>query len=228
MDNFSKLYLISPESYNKLIHDKLIRQGLDHEMYNIIAMKKISDSEKWYLYRQQLVKFANKSRHNELGKPIGEKIMQNNNKKNLFDVGSQTNRIRRPVIHQANKTRVTNSEIATQTDSPMMDESAISFTSTDYDSADNSFEIEDSLHTPVLRSRAKLVKKLNFEDEKRKSINDSKRPLLKRSATLPGTKSSPQTMLNFPVIKKPRLTRATSKAMGQQTGGNRIKWSCMK
>lgn len=63
MNNFSKLYLLSPESYNRLALDKVVHQGIDRDMYNVLNMKKISDAKKWYLYRDLLHRFANKARN---------------------------------------------------------------------------------------------------------------------------------------------------------------------
>lgn len=265
MDNFSKLYLLSPESYNKLVLDKMIRQGLDREMYNILAMKKITDGEKWYLYRQQLIKFANKSRHNNFGN-----TEENNNKKtktNFFDAATSTDRIHSPIINKGIQADVETSDSTTQTaripipihdkgiqTSPIMDETNFSYSpNTDgFDSRLNSTleeEEEEFLWSPTARNKPKTPKKkLNFEEERRKSVNDSiisttlggassaarkllnqsVQPPLRRASTIPGPQHLTQGSLNFPVVKHPRTTRATSKAMGQQTGGRCFKWICMK
>lgn len=59
------MYLLSPESYNKILDEKKMQSKFDNEMYNIIKMHKITDTKKWYLYRQQLMNFANKMRGNK-------------------------------------------------------------------------------------------------------------------------------------------------------------------
>lgn len=112
MNNFSKLYLLSPESYNKLIFDKMTHQGIDREMYNILNMKKITDSKKWYMYRDELVKFANKARNNKIlnnktlniiDTNVAEFAQENNMQKKkplTYSVQSQTNIVRRPRIDQ--------------------------------------------------------------------------------------------------------------------------------
>lgn len=257
MNNFSKLYLLSPENYNKLILDKMVRQGLDREMYNIIAMKKIADSEKWYLYRQQLVKFASKSRHNEF---------QNSSRKEkipVFDRASQTNRVLRPIHDKGAQVNVEKNEMSVQT-MPNMDETNYDYSpvTEDFNTINSSGvneeeEEEGKIWSPTARSKPKpkakqAKKKLNFDNasERRKSLNDSvisiseatasstarklldesaKRPVLKRAITLPGSKQLQQSLLDFPVRKRaPVITRAASKAKGSQEGGRRIKWSCMK
>lgn len=108
MNDFSKLYLLSPESYNKLIFDKMAHQGIDREMYNILNMKKITDSKKWYMYRDELVKFASKARNNKIlnnkalniiGTNIADFARENNMQKKkplTYSVQSQTNIERRP------------------------------------------------------------------------------------------------------------------------------------
>lgn len=188
MDNFSKLYLLSPESYNKLVLDKMIRQGLDREMYNILAMKKITDGEKWYLYRQQLIKFANKSRHNNFGN-----AEENNNKKtktNFVDAAASADRIQRPIINKGIQADVKRSDSTTQTariprpihdkgiqTSPIIDETNFSFSpNTDgFTSILNSTPEEEEIYwSPTARNKPKTPKKkLIFEEERRKSINDS-------------------------------------------------------
>lgn len=252
MNNFSKLYLLSPESYNKIILDKMVHQGLDREMYNIIAMKKIADSEKWYLYRQQLVKFANKSRHKDYTSANIEKLP-------MFDRGTQTNRVLRPIHDKSSQSGVAKNEMGVQT-SPIMDETIFDYTpnSGEYASLNNSNEFEEiKIWSPTARSKPKektkpSKKKLNFDvSGRRKSLNDSvislseasasstarkliddsvKRPVLKRAETLPGGKLLNQSLLDYPVVKKtPRLTRAATKAQkADQHGGRCFKWSCMK
>lgn len=241
MNNFSKLYLLSPESYNKLVFDKMIRQGLDREMYNILAMKKITDGEKWYLYRQQLIKFANKSRHNNFGN--AEENKNKKTKTNLSDATS-TDRI---------QTDVKSVGLTTQSDripSPIMDETNYSFSpnTEGFTTILNSTPEEEELFwSPSARLKSSK-KKLNFEEERRKSINDSvipstsssaaasaakkllkksMRPTLRRTLTAPSPQQLIQGSLNFPAVKHIR-TRAVSKALGEQTGGRCFKWKCMK
>lgn len=64
-NSLSKMYLLSPESYNRILQEKKMQSKFDNEMYNIIKMHKITDTKKWYLYRQQLMNFANKMRGNK-------------------------------------------------------------------------------------------------------------------------------------------------------------------
>lgn len=47
-------------------------------MYNILNMKKIADSKKWYMYRDELVKFANKARNNKwlISQSLRKKIIR--------------------------------------------------------------------------------------------------------------------------------------------------------
>lgn len=258
MNNFTKLYLMSPDSYNKLILDKLVNQGLDRDMYNIISMKKISDGEKWYLYRQQLIKFANNSRHNEaiVTIPKKPKIRNINDKMRMFDVASQTVRIPKSIHNKSSQAVAGQNEISAQT-SPNMNE--YSFTSMPQED-DEYFEMaeedeEEELWSPTARTKPKASlkkKKLNFDEDRRKSLNESIfsipsgsamssaknlyqkispiSPVRKKKVlAVPGSKKSRQTTLSFPVVKAtPRLTRASSKAQASQHGGRCIKWSCMK
>lgn len=240
MNDFSKMYLLSPESYNRIILEKMAHQGLDREMYNIIANKKIQDAEKWYLYRQILVKFAC----------------------NLVDASSQTNRIPKPIHDKDVQANVESHAISIQTD-PIIDEFSFSPRSIneEYLDSDKSKESDEEIWSPTARSKPKTVnKKLTYPEDRRKSLNDSvisvssgsalasarqllkakKAPLI-RSSTIPGlnrpsqtttpkAKQSTQTRLNFRVKKvaTPRLTRATSKTQGSQDGGKRFKWTCMR
>lgn len=128
MNSFSKLYLLSPESYNKLVLDKMVHQGLDRDMYNVLNMKKISDAKKWYLYRDLLNRFANKARNN---KRINEKplnviephVNETRKKKSplKYSVQSQTNIVRRARVDQNNQTENSKNEMSIQTD-PIMEE----------------------------------------------------------------------------------------------------------
>lgn len=64
MNNLQRMIVIPPELYNKLKdnfnNDKELSH-LDKSMKEILN-KKLSDNEKWYIYRQKLIKFANKRR----------------------------------------------------------------------------------------------------------------------------------------------------------------------
>lgn len=127
MNSFSKFYLLSPESYNKLVLDKMVHQGIDREMYNVLSMKKISDTKKWYLYRDLLFNFANRARNNKTSKtqPINtiEPSTQGTKEKVplKYSVQTQTNIVRRPRIDKKNQTENAQNEMAVQTD-PIMDE----------------------------------------------------------------------------------------------------------
>lgn len=252
------MYLLSPESYNRIILEKMAHQGLDRDMYNIIANKKIEDAEKWYLYRQILVKFANKSRHIDVG--TKRRINNyNNHNLNLIDAASQTKRTPRSIHDKESQASVESGEISTQTE-PIMDEFTFSSSpiNEEYETSYKSKESDDEIWSPTARAKPKLVqKKLTYDEGRRRSLNDSvisvasssvssakqlllnktKKPPLIRSSTIPALKKpSPkkkqltQTMINFRAQKNatPRVTRATTKTQGTQDGGKRFKWTCMR
>lgn len=150
MNSFSKLYLLSPESYNKIILDKMIHQGIDREMYNVLSMKKISDSRKWLLYRQGLIRFANRARLNKklnkkplnvIDPDVTEILQEKRTKKKSplkYSVQSQTNIVRRPRIDQNNQTEKDQNEMGVQTE-PVMDETVYELNPEDsfYDANDS-------------------------------------------------------------------------------------------
>lgn len=229
MNNFSKLYLLSPESYNKLVLDKMVHPGIDREMYNILNMKKITDAKKWYLYRDLLHKFANRARNNKTvnDKPLNaiepslsELLLKNRDKKNSplkYSVQSQTNIVRRARIDQNNQTEKNQNEMSIQTD-PIMDETIYELNPEDsfYDANDREagqngwtyensmpgfaqFEIEKEI-SPKRRSSSTPRK----SKSPRKSLNKSGSPSVEYIS--PTHADVAKTILNKG--KKPTLRRA--------------------
>lgn len=62
---FSKMNLVSPDVYNKILHDNSVMYGIDNEMMKILRLKKIEDSRKWYLYRQALINYSSRRRNED-------------------------------------------------------------------------------------------------------------------------------------------------------------------
>lgn len=224
MNSFSKFYLLSPESYNKLVLDKMVHQGIDREMYNVLSMKKISDAKKWYLYRDLLFRFANKARNNKTvkDKPLNaiEPVMQD--KKNRsplkYSVQSQTNIVRRPRIHQINQTENEQNEMAVQTD-PIMDETVYQLNPEDsfYDADSSnhgwpyekslpgfaSFEIEKETSPKTATASSTARKSFNSSP---KSASSSKNNSFNEEFTSPTAGDVAKTILNK--SKRSTLRRA--------------------
>lgn len=79
---FSKMLILDPEAYNKIKQaDNL--SYLDTQMNNILKNKHINDTKKWYLYRQQLLKYATINRKQR------NKIIHDTNN-NKLNSGTQT------------------------------------------------------------------------------------------------------------------------------------------
>lgn len=61
-NSLSKMYLVPEDSLNRFREEINLESKLDSDMQKILKLKQIDDARKWYLYRQELMKFANNRR----------------------------------------------------------------------------------------------------------------------------------------------------------------------
>lgn len=254
MNNFSKFYLLSPESYNKLVLDKMEHQGIDREMYNVLNIKKISDAKKWYLYRDLLLRFANKARnHRTINKNplnvIDPSITQSLFKKHggkktplKYSAQTQTNIVRRPRINKINQTENEQNEIGIQTNLGS-DETMYEINPEDshfYDASENEENIEwpykegmpgfSASPKPATSTSRKSVNSPMASPTSsvvaKTLLNKSKsKPLVRRALTFSGEKDK-QLKLNFPILKIP--TYKTRSVAAGKTQNVQIGKNCFK
>lgn len=79
------MFLVPQDVLRRFQEDERVNEGLDTEMMKIIKLKRLEDSKKWYLYRQQLMKYASSKRNGYVG---GSHPADT---KHLFDRGTQVN-----------------------------------------------------------------------------------------------------------------------------------------
>lgn len=101
------MLLLNPESYNKLKDEITNGQELsflDKKMSKILKNRKINDVKKWYLYRQQLIKYALLKRNSILNN-----LQDNSFKFNKSNIqrATQTTSTNKPKIQRATQTTPT-------------------------------------------------------------------------------------------------------------------------
>lgn len=240
-NSLSKMYLISPQTLEKFKSEELSRSQLDNEMKKILLMNKISDAKKWYLYRQQLMKFANKIRRNIHSDNINnnfKQILRNQNqnidRKIKNDAQTQTKYYSKkdvstatdPYFESTPENLYENEEY--HTPSPM--HSSAEFVDDNYEDYEGMDFNPDLLTSPTDRRRISnhfRPQQFNVNDNDDDHLNIAtskdfsiKRSNLKRSNTMPS-----QMVLNYPVRKGP-MTRSQRHSV--QKGNNIFRWCRFK
>lgn len=114
------MIVIPPELYTKLkdnFNNDAELSHLDKSMKEILKNKKLSDHEKWYVYRQNLVKFANKKRKHLQQKPQLQQNPYTVNSVNNKKILSTKTKLNIPQVSTRNKkiqTELSTKEIGLQ------------------------------------------------------------------------------------------------------------------
>lgn len=234
--NLQRMIVIPPDLFqyfkDTVYEDKELG-SLDKEMRKILRNKKLNSTQKWYEYRQNLIKYGNKKR-NMLTKP--------SSKQPTYSVGVQTNRLKqKQQMESSTQTRIPNlKEGSVQTHlipNEVNDEVFLAegekevFVPPSETYLDVPYDMDDTIRHRALSAsgaakRIKERKSINpsefrvFENDQGDVITvpifsdeegEGEKSVAKRSQRIAAKKATKQLELNFPVRKNvPRVTKAKS------------------
>lgn len=234
--DYTKMYLVPPDVLKKLQEEQNLNNELDQSMYNIAKLNKISITQKWFLYRQQLARYMNRKRNSAAAVAVSGE----NTKALAFDRGVQTTReVRKKsdkpstvtMSAQTDNNNNNNNEVIyesitdVQPQVPLMDEDEIALLASPANRLENPYDlgktVTDELSRQEELENVKKRKKVSKKIQLSESDTDS-------DVIIVDKKTSPK-RVRKPAVRRPTIktrkapSRSASKdTLDPQTGkGNK-------